>query len=461
MKINRDNCEAYFLDYHEGQLSLEMVRELHLFIEQNPDLKNSITDFEIIPLSADQDIIFGKKPELKKNPTPAIFQVNELNYEEYLICETEGLLSPEQLNILDEFLSLNPRFVKDRKLYALTHLHPDDEIVFESKQSLKQKAIPLGAIHAENFETYLARELEGDLDQDEVQQVNEFMLLNPHLENDRTLYKQTILSVEHNITFGDKDSLKRSKTEVTRILYYALSAAAVIALIFSAYFLLDRNNISKNIPDQGIAKKIINNEAGISTHEIPANQVASTKLRPADLTSNPTLPAQRIFKASINPNINKDRPDQPIAIDKRHPVEPLKCLSANDVTSRQYVDPQFTFIRTSQMYMNQNTEFYYNLKLSEEIQFAELNAKDLKPGKTIFDAATGKIGSLFAINQASEPVKEKPSFSFWSFAELGVQTFNNITSSELELKLHKDDEGKVTAYGLQSGLLDFEKEVKK
>ncbi len=375
--------------------------------------------------------------------------------------DRDSLLSPEQLNILDEFLSLNPRFVKDRKLYALTHLHPDDEIVFESKQSLKQKAIPLGAIHAENFETYLARELEGDLDQDEVQQVNEFMLLNPHLENDRTLYKQTILSVEHNITFGDKDSLKRSKTEVTRILYYALSAAAVIALIFSAYFLLDRNNISKNIPDQGIAKKIINNEAGISTHEIPANQVASTKLRPADLTSNPTLPAQRIFKASINPNINKDRPDQPIAIDKRHPVEPLKCLSANDVTSRQYVDPQFTFIRTSQMYMNQNTEFYYNLKLSEEIQFAELNAKDLKPGKTIFDAATGKIGSLFAINQASEPVKEKPSFSFWSFAELGVQTFNNITSSELELKLHKDDEGKVTAYGLQSGLLDFEKEVKK
>ena len=50
MKINRDNYEAYFLDYHEGHLSLEMVRELHLFIEQNPDLKNSITDFEIIPL---------------------------------------------------------------------------------------------------------------------------------------------------------------------------------------------------------------------------------------------------------------------------------------------------------------------------------------------------------------------------------------------------------------------------
>ena len=53
MKINRDNYEAYFLDYFEGQLSLEMVEEVLMFADQNPDLRNVLEDFEAVSLVAD------------------------------------------------------------------------------------------------------------------------------------------------------------------------------------------------------------------------------------------------------------------------------------------------------------------------------------------------------------------------------------------------------------------------
>ena len=131
------------------------------------------------------------------------------------------------------------------------------------------------------------------------------------------------------------------------------------------------------------------------------------------------------------------------------------------VTSKQFVDPQFTFIRVSQMYMNENLEFYYNLKLSEELQYAQINSVDKDPAKTLFSAASDKVGDMLALKRKAAPEEEKKDVSLWTFAELGVKTFNSITSSQVELNLQKDDEGKVVAYGIEGGLLDIERQVKK
>ena len=58
MKINRDNFEAYFLDYHEGQLGPEMEAEVMHFVELNPDLQTLFNEFEPIHLVADENIVF-------------------------------------------------------------------------------------------------------------------------------------------------------------------------------------------------------------------------------------------------------------------------------------------------------------------------------------------------------------------------------------------------------------------
>lgn len=461
MKINRDNYEAYFLDYHEGQLSSGMVQEVLLFVQQNPDLKSIFDGFEAVSLVADQNIVFENKSSLKKNQVFATSQVNELNYEEFLLNETEGLLTDDQLASLEEFISINPHFEKDRRLYALAHLSSNENIVFEAKELLKHKVIPVSQIDADTFETFMARELEGDLNTDENHQFAEFMQYNPHLEQDRKLYNHTILKAETDIVFENKNSLKQTVIPFRRIVYYALSAAAALALIFSVYFLLDQNEIPRSIAEQGKVKSSV--EKGISDPAvvIPDKQLVPNSEKLAGTSTHERLKDKNT--STLTPdNIVITSPEQGSLADiHRQTVKSLQSRSAQPVTSRQYVDPQFTFIRTSQMYMNQHLEFYYNLKLAEDIQYAQLNTKDKNPAKTIFNAATGKADDLFASNRTSKPRDEKKDLSLWTFAELGVQTFNTLTSGDLELKLHKDEEGKVVSYGIESGLIDFEKDVKK
>jgi hypothetical protein len=466
MKINRDNYEAYFLDYFEGQLSPEMVQEVLLFVELNPDLKNIFTDFEAVTLTGEDDIVFEDKAGLKKNQVFATSQINDSNYEEFLIGETEGLLDTNQLSALDEFICINPQFENDRRLFTLAHLTKDDEVVFEAKESLKQKAIPVGAISADTYETYFARELEGDLNTDEKLQLAGFMKYNPQLEKERRLYKHTILAPDTEIVFENKNQLKQSVTPVRRIIYYALSAAASLALIMSVYFLLDRNNIPQNIAQQG--NKINSTEQPISPPEtkVPDKQVALTDSKPetgistSDQSSDYAETNLQAGNKVVLPGTDSERNTE-IAVNYRQSVEPLQAKSVHKVSTRQYVDPQFTFIRTSQMYMNENLEFYYNLKLAEQIEYAQLNTKDKNPAKTIMNAATGKAEDIFAMNRKTPDREEKKNVSLWTFAELGVQTYNTFTSSDVELKLRKDEEGKVVAYGLEGGILDFEKEVKK
>jgi hypothetical protein len=463
MKINRDNYEAYFLDYHEGQLSPEMVEEVKLFVTQNPDLKPILDEFEAVSLVADQDIVFEKKSSLKKNQIFATSQVNELNYEEYLVSEVEGLLNAEELSAIEEFISINPQFEKDRRLFALAHLTTDDDIVYESKESLKKKAIPVGAIDAETFETFMAREIEGDLNPDEKLQLAEFMQYNPHLEKDRKLYTHTKLNVETDIVFEDKNSLKRAAViPIRRIVYYALSAAASLALIFSVYFLLDRNDIPGKLANQDKASNKVDQVITEPSKTIPDKQVATNVIKPEVVVPNPGKNNSSFTNTAAQNDIAvRIQVQEPLASIDRHAIEFLPTRSATEVTTRSYVDPEFTFIRVSQMYMNQNLEFYYNLKLNQELEYAERYSKDKEPGKTIFNSIKGKVGDLLASNHKVPPKEEQKNVSLWTFAELGVKTFNTITSSEVELNLKKDDEGKVVGYDLEGNLINIERELKK
>ena len=452
MKINRDNYEAYFLDYHEGQLSPEMVQEVLWFVENNPEVQDIFNEFEAVSLVSDQDIVFEKKSALKKNDISATSTIHELNYNEFLISEAEGLLSIEQLQSLNEFIALNPALAKERKLFSLAHLHPDNEIVFENKESLKKLAIPVGEINADTYEGFMAREREGELNEIEKLWFAGFMQFNPHLEKDRKLYQHTILQAEKDLVFADKNSLKHTATPLRRILYYSISVAASLALLVSVYFSYNKIETPKSIAMQG--KAII--------AEKPANQMPDKQMA-INTPKNPlaTLPDNTVAPTQVSGNPKAISTIESPDFSERIPVGTLTTKPARKITTRQFVDPQFTFIRSSQMFMNSHLELYYNLKLSEEMQYAQLNATDETPAKTILGAASEKADKLFAFKRGTPHQEEKKNLTGWTFAELGVQTFNTLTSSELQLNLHKDENGKVVAYGLENGLIDFEREVKK
>src|SRR6185436_6332900 len=100
MKIDRENCEAWFLDYYEGNLSKEGVDELYAFLALNPDMREVFDSYDEVSFSPDNKIHFEEKGDLKKSVVIPE-GINESNYEEYFVGAIENVLSEKEKNQLE------------------------------------------------------------------------------------------------------------------------------------------------------------------------------------------------------------------------------------------------------------------------------------------------------------------------------------------------------------------------
>lgn len=132
-EININNYEAFFLDYHEGNLSAEQVAALLLFVEQHSELKAQLDEFENVVLSDYESVEYLDKGALKKG-------ITAVNKNDFYIAKVENTLSPVEEQLLDSFLKQNPAERKEVALFYKTKLQPDTAIVFENKAALKHKA---------------------------------------------------------------------------------------------------------------------------------------------------------------------------------------------------------------------------------------------------------------------------------------------------------------------------------
>ncbi len=134
-KISKHNYEAFFLDYVEGNLSIEQEQELKDFLEVHPSLRSELDEFELLlaPIEDNASLSTNAKRKLMREEKTA------LTREDYLmIAATEGQLSPKDKEELD--LLLNEDNNEDKLfLYSKSKL-PLESIVFENKSSLYRKA---------------------------------------------------------------------------------------------------------------------------------------------------------------------------------------------------------------------------------------------------------------------------------------------------------------------------------
>jgi anti-sigma factor RsiW len=125
--INRNNYEAFLLDYVEQNLTAELVAELMLFLEQNPDLKAELEAFENISFASEQLETFEHKADLKQAAV-----------EELMIAELEGLNTAQETAQLNEAIKANEAYAVLFARYQKTILVPE-QVVFSDKNSLKHK----------------------------------------------------------------------------------------------------------------------------------------------------------------------------------------------------------------------------------------------------------------------------------------------------------------------------------
>ncbi len=136
IKIDTSNYEAYFLDYLEGQLSKTEEETLMRFLEQHPELKTELEEFEFISLNQESfKLDESEKAGLLKEEKTGL---NRLDY--LLIAELEHELSNEEKK---ELALLNRSITgldKEKKAFAKTIISPPI-VQLANKTQLKKRGI--------------------------------------------------------------------------------------------------------------------------------------------------------------------------------------------------------------------------------------------------------------------------------------------------------------------------------
>lgn len=149
MKINKNNYEAYFLDYWENNLDEQGRRELAIFLEQHTGLQDEFFAFRDAVderLSLDPNVTFPGKKAIKKTEVRSFGKINQDNYEHFIIAKLEGDLSQEEQKDFSRFLEVNPQIKPELETYGKTILRADNAIRFPDNKQLKK-----GRVIAMNF----------------------------------------------------------------------------------------------------------------------------------------------------------------------------------------------------------------------------------------------------------------------------------------------------------------------
>ncbi|HQH19437.1 MAG TPA: hypothetical protein PKZ43_07765, partial [Bacteroidales bacterium] len=164
MKINRNNYEIWFLDFYEGRLTKDQVKELMIFLEHHYDLKEEFNQFEHVSLPPINHIYFDAKESLKKPVIASEEGINENNYINYFLRKVENDLTAKELIAFANFLRKNAFLEKELKGFQKTKSSPDKNITFPYKKELKKKRIvPVGFINENNYTSVFIAAVENDL----------------------------------------------------------------------------------------------------------------------------------------------------------------------------------------------------------------------------------------------------------------------------------------------------------
>lgn len=429
MNINKNNYEAYFLDYHEGNLTPVQVADLLFFVEQHPELKEEFENFENFSLEDFSSIEFENKSSLKK-------EITLDNKEEYFIRAVENELNPTEIGLLNNFLKQYPQFLVDLELFQKTKLSLDTSIVFEHKNGLKRADSTISGSYLSEIDELLISSIEGLLSPEEINLLNERLVEDKEIGEKFVLFNQTKLIADRSIVFEDKESLKHKSNKVI-LFYYYISAAAAILLLFGLFFLFNYNAIQ---PELAIKVPVINNKK-IELIEGPA-LVGNKAVKMMTPTINSiALVAKKEKSKKINLNLQDSLVNSPLVV-------PDLLIASNKEIIESFIGTDSVLIEPKK-----NEQLVGN-----PIEVAKVDKKSESEKPTEFlsipELAVEKIKEKLLDKNAIAAQKKSGNLkkvTGWDIAQVLTTSISKLTGRDVELKPYYNDEGAVTAYALNAG----------
>lgn len=207
MNINRNNCEAFFLDYYEGTLSEAQVAELFAFLKANPDLREVFESFADVSVDTEStsapDFSF-----LKKEPVADVHEIAE----QWMVEMVDGTISDADRAALENYLRENPSKRADLAAFENTILRADENETFGDAFALKKNV----AITPENFEHFAFALIEGTISPEEKSLLESFVLTHPEFQVELDAFRAAVQQADESVVLDTKESLKRTSVAVTK-----------------------------------------------------------------------------------------------------------------------------------------------------------------------------------------------------------------------------------------------------
>lgn len=135
MNIDRHNYEEFFILYMDNELSSEDRRQVELFVQAHPDLKEELEMLQQVQFSPDDSVSFDHKESLVRY---ADCDITIHNYDEWLVLYIDNELTEKQKTIVESFVASYPAAQAELELLKKTKLQPG-EVTFPGKESLYRK----------------------------------------------------------------------------------------------------------------------------------------------------------------------------------------------------------------------------------------------------------------------------------------------------------------------------------
>lgn len=436
MTINKNNYEAYFLDYHEGNLTPQEVADLLLFVEQHPELKEEFESFENVKLEDYSIPVFENKAFLKK-------EITSKNIDDYIIKEVEGVISPAEKALLYNYIKQHPHLSADLELFRKTKLSADSSLVFGNKNRLKEIPVVLASKKTSDIEELMIASLEGVLSVHEQEFLDSQLNADANLATEFNLYKKTVLSSDTTIIYRDKDELKRTSKKAIPFYYY-VSAAAAILLLFGLFSLFNNDSVTPKYANKNATEiaPVITNRSVVVSNDSDSNlekDIVAEQNTDRVIKKKNTIPKQQNDskkESIIIPSKLENQPDNAIAVNTIVvPDTEQKNIVKNSIENNLPINKNSATLALTE---SSKPDDYMSLK---EMAVAKIKEKTLD--ETVLDSQKkqGKMKKM----------------SGWDLAQIVAKGISKITGKDVNVEPTYNDAGDVVAYALNAGKLSFSK----
>lgn len=352
-------------------------------------------------------------------------KINRNNYEQYFIDYLDGRLSAAMAMELSKFLDKNPDLKEELESFENINVNLQDSYNFSEKENLKKTVIQSsGKITSKNYNNYFIAFHEGDLSTEEQAEVNTFIALNPQLRAEFKLFGASYLQTNETIVFANKKDLKKYPFWIVKTWYKAVGVAASIILLIGLFNFFQPTNIF-NQPAERL---------GVPT------QIKGKKAQGFELNFAEQTPESREYQITVTHT------------EEIMPEEPLFAMSAIEVPIESVIAslPKVTAENEVLTFKDEYDVLTKELMIKEELLLASYgetnpNARE-KVEKALWAKSFGKQKRRKSREEKIGDENKKARINLWTLASIGLESFNEITGSNVNIERTRNKEGEKKKY---------------